>query len=155
MGRREAFDPTQNYVANRTFAFGPRTYKEGDAFNERDDMRRFRQLYDSRYLRVAPVRTDAPAFKAMTEEQLREWLTKAGYETLAHPRSPHVRLVERAQRVWAEQQTAKLASGSVNGKDKGHGVPVGDLRPQGGRERLQRSAPQRRAAAGGTRRERI
>ena len=113
MGRRDAFDPLQSYVANRTFAFGRRTYNEGDLFNERDDMRRMRQLYDGRYLRMAPKRTDMPAFLTMTEDQLKAWLIDKGYATLAHPKSPHVRLVERAQRVWAELQAAKLANGAT------------------------------------------
>jgi hypothetical protein len=130
MGRREAFDPLQNYVANRTFAFGPRTYKEGDPFNERDDMRRMRQLYDGRYLRMAPKRVDAPDFKTMTENQLKEWLTDRGYAALAHPRSTHVRLVERAQRVWAELAAHKLASGGAS-----DGKVVQTTQPRG-RERL-------------------
>ena len=110
MGRREAFDPLQQYVANRTFAFGAHTYVEGEPFNDRNDMRRLRQLYDGRYIRMAPERLDVPKFKAMTEDQLKTWLIDAGFATLAHPRSPHVRLVERAQRVWAEQQAARLAN---------------------------------------------
>lgn len=155
MARREAFDPLQNYVANRTFAFGAKTYNDGDPFNERSDMRRMRQLYDGRYLRMAPKRTDMPNFKGMREEQLKEWLIDNGYPTLAHPRSPHVRLVERAQRVWAEQQAAKLAkpamsNGNGKSKDSSNGVAAGELRSQTGRERLQGPAIKRRSLARNT-----
>ena len=136
MGRRDAFDPLQGYVANRTFAYGARTYVEGDPFEDRTDMRRLRQLYDSRYLRMAPKRTDMPNFKGMDENQLKDWLIAKGFPTLAHPRSPHMRLVERAQRVWAELAAAQLGP-RENGKAHSNGATAP---PQ--RERLPRQTAQ-------------
>lgn len=108
MGRREAFDPLRKYVANRAFTFGSTKYKVDDPFNDRKDMRRMRQLYDNRWLRMAPADDSTPDFKTMTEDQLKEWLIAAGSPSLAHPRSKHFRLVERCQRIWAEMAAKGL-----------------------------------------------
>ena len=151
MGRREAFDPLQSYVANRTFAFGRRTYNDGDPFNERDDMRRMRQLYDGRYLRMAPKRTDMPAFITMNEDQLKKWLIDKGYETLAHPGSPHVRLVERAQRVWVELHLSPhLSPPGLARKAR----KASELTTPKGRERLP-TPPPRPIPTASTQRERL
>lgn len=109
MARRVAFDPLRTYTAARTFVWGGKTFKQGEPFNDRRDMRRFRQLYDSRYLTMG-TDDDAPNFVHMREPQLLEWLTEHGRPNLAHPRTPHVRLVERCKRVWRQLKEQALAT---------------------------------------------
>jgi hypothetical protein len=126
MGRREAFDPLRSFVANRDFSWGGKPIKAGEEFSDRRDMRRLRQLYDNRFLRMSEVDNGAPAFKQMSDDQLRQWLIDNGADKLAHPRSPNERLIERCRRIWLAQQ-----HGGTNGVDAGH------VHPQGSREGVQ------------------
>ncbi len=112
MPRRAAFDPLRTYTVARPFAWGGKTLLQGAVFNDRKDMRRFRQLYDGRYLTM-DENDDAPDFTHMREPALLEWLTNHGQANLAHPRSNHVRLVERCKRVWAQLRQAEMAGAAA------------------------------------------
>lgn len=125
MGRREAFDPLRSYVVARSFSWRGKKLEAGEPFSDRSDMRRFRQLYDSRYLRMSEVDTGAPDFKRMKDDELRQWLVDHGRAGLAHPRSPRGRLMDRCQRCWLEllqENEDGLATGHDGAQGSGVGV---------------------------------
>jgi hypothetical protein len=157
MARREAFDPLRSYVANRDFSWGGKQITAGMEFSDRRDMRRLRQLYDGRYVRMDDTDSGAPDFKKMKEEELRQWLIDNGRVNLAHPMSAHHRLVDRCRRTWLELK--QLAAGGVvaaKQRDAADGVDVGIVHPQGSSEGVQESVASRSAVASGGRvRERI
>lgn len=111
MGRRETFDPMKRYTCNRDFVYAGKPYKYGEYFEDTTNMRRFRQLYDARYLRMAEW--DGPVFSNMPITALREWLVANGQPMLAHPRAPHQRLVERCKRVYAALKQPQVTTAPV------------------------------------------
>lgn len=125
MGRREAFDPLRSYAVARAFVWHGKKVEAGEPFNDRSDMRRFRQLYDGRYLRMSEVDSGAPDFKRFSDDELRQWLTDHGRLNLAHPRSTHMRLVERCQRRWIELQQQEESDGLTAGHDDPEGGSAG------------------------------
>jgi hypothetical protein len=136
MGRREEFDPLRSYVAARTFTWKGAEIKEGQPFNDRSDMRRFRQLYDGRFTRMTEVDSGTPDFARMTADELRKWLVDHGQPNLAQPNSTHPRLVERCRRIW-------LKEAQPDGVTTRH-----DDTPRGG-EGIQKPAASRDNPAGG------
>jgi hypothetical protein len=121
MARRAAFDPLRMYVANRDFVWKGKKFVAGDPFDDRSDMRRMRQLYDNRHLRMSEVDSGAPNFKQMKDDELRQWLIDAGKPGLAHERASRQRLLERCARIWLEQKasTDGIAAGHVRTEDGG------------------------------------
>lgn len=123
MGRRADFDPLRSYEAARQFVWKGEVVCEGAAFTDRGDMRRLRQLYDSRFLRMTEDDSRAPAFASMSVEQLRQWLIDHGEPNLAHPRAPQVRLLERCRRLWLkEAQPHGITTGHTDSAGSGEGL---------------------------------
>lgn len=114
---REPFDHTRTYTAARDCTIATYRYKAGDVFDNRIvTIRKLRQLYDARWLRmedydyqkeevaeaaeaqkVAPVKPD---FDTLSLVGLREWLKSQN--VVPKPRASKTELVAQAEARWQE-----------------------------------------------------
>lgn len=108
MGRREVFDPARSFAANREFSWGGQVIKTGAPFSDKSHLRRLRQLYDSRYIRMLPPLEESdqdelegrPPFTKMTVDEIRGWMLLNN--VIAHEKSTHASLVRKARLLWEE-----------------------------------------------------
>lgn len=114
---REPFDPARTYTVVRDCTIATTQFRTGDVFDNRIvPIRKLRQLYDARWLRmeeydyqkeevaqaaeaqkVAPVK---PEFDTLSLNGLREWLKSQGI--MPKPRVSKAELVEAAETRWQE-----------------------------------------------------
>lgn len=95
----EEFDRERDFTVTREFTLNGQRLVPGDVFDKSQvTVRRLRQLYEQRSLRMGPA-SEAPQspFAAMSVEELRDWLVRHGVV----PRATWSdnRLRERAERV--------------------------------------------------------
>lgn len=170
---REDFDPTRSFVAFKNFPYNGKDIKEGDKFPPNGvslSTRKMRQLYESRYLIMAPIGTEPvatattsatgefippekPNFLGLSTDGLRAWLANRKVE-LRTGRIPRAELLDRCEVTWKEyvdglaaRHNSPEAGASVRGEAKvGATTPAGEDRPgRKGQSNVRNSADVRSA----------
>jgi len=83
---REQFDRERDFLAVRPIATGGKTFGAGEPFDkELVSVRRLRQMYEQRTLRMVPIVVEgspdkprAPSLSNLNDRDLRAWLEKRG-----------------------------------------------------------------------------
>lgn len=109
---REPFDRERTFIAVRRMTIQGKRIESGDPFDKSlVNVRRLRQMYDTRWIKMAPdnqlepkppvfVMPTKPEFLKLSNEGLRIWLK--GHRVLPRPRATRVKLLELVEKKWQE-----------------------------------------------------
>lgn len=90
MHAREKFDPNRDFIVIKTFKWNGTIFRIKEPFNKAlASLRRLRQMYDGRWLAMAPINLPTelkplkavmPNFSVLAAENLKHWLENNGYK---------------------------------------------------------------------------